>query len=377
MLTGLHMVHRLAGGLTLGRDDRLDLIRGYAMAVITLTHLNVVFDNLGMQQRQIPVPGDFSFTSAAELFFMLSGYMVGMVYFGRNNLLAKTVSRAGEIYRINLAAFVAALAIAWLGGPELAAATDADYTLAAPFRGIIEFLLMRQHPYLLGVLQVYVLFMLLTPCAAGLLKRSPYLLAIPSFALYLAVQFDPDWNFYGGGPHDTPREWNFNPLAWQLPYCIGMIAGSVRWHVSAFHWVEAKAWRHWALLAIAVTFTVLHRLDVRDVIDIPFTDKSSLGVTRLINTAILLGALAALLVIARRYLGRWPFRLLSMLGRQTLYCYAASIVITYAIGWAWLSSGRAYAVYFLGAAILMVLLLVVAFGRDRLARRPVAVAAGT
>jgi hypothetical protein len=354
----------------LGRDDRLDLIRGYAMAVIALTHLNVIFDNLGMQERQLPVPGDFSFTSAAELFFLLSGYMVGMVYVGRGTVVAKTVARAGEIYRINLAAFAVALAIAWLGGSELSAATDADYTLASPLRGVIEFLLMRQHPYLLGVLQVYVLFMLLTPLAATLLKRSPYLLALPSLALYVAVQFNPDWNFYGGGPHDTPRAWNFNPLAWQLPYCVGMIAGTARWHASALHWVEAKGWRPWMLLVIAVGFTVLHRLDVRDLIDIPFTDKASLGVTRLVNAAILLGALAAMLVICRGYLTWWLFRLLSMLGRQTLYCYAASIVITYAVGWAWLSSGRAYSVYFLSAAALMALLLAVAYGRERLAKRP-------
>jgi hypothetical protein len=354
----------------LGRDNRLDLIRGYAMAVIALTHLNVIFDNLGMQQRQLPVPGDFSFTSAAELFFLLSGYMVGMVYLGRANLVAKTVGRAGEIYRINLAAFVLALAIAWLGGIELAAATDADYTLADPFRGIVEFLVMRQHPYLLGVLQVYVLFMLLTPLAATLLSRSPYLLAVPSLALYLAVQFVPDWNFYGGGPHDMPRVWNFNPLAWQLPYCLGMVAGHARWHAAALNWVEAKSWRPWALLGVAFGFAVLHRLDVRDLIDIPFTDKASLGATRLVNTAILLGALAALLAIGRRYLDWWPFRLLSMLGRQTLYCYAASIVLTYSIGWAWVGSGRAYFVYFAGAAALMVLLLTVAYGREKLARRP-------
>jgi hypothetical protein len=301
-----------------------------------------------------------------------------MVYLGRGTVVAKTIARAGEIYRINLAAFVAALAIAWLGGTELAAATDADYTLESPFRGIVEFLLMRQHPYLLGVLQVYVLFMLLTPLAAALLKRSPYLLALPSLALYVAVQLNPDWNFYGGGPHDAPRAWNFNPLAWQLPYCIGMLAGSARWHVSALNWVGAKNWRPWALLAVALGFTILHRLDVRDLLDIPFTDKASLGITRLVNTAILLGALTALLVICRRILGWWPFRLLAMLGRQTLYCYAASIVITYAVGWAWLSSGRAYAVYFLCAAALMVLLLVVAFGREKLAKRPrQAIAAGT
>ncbi|MDY0874144.1 OpgC domain-containing protein [Dongia rigui] len=354
----------------MGRDDRLDLIRGYAMAVIALTHLNVIFDNLGMQQRQLPVPGDFSFTSAAELFFLLSGYMVGMVYVGRGNVVAKTLSRAGEIYRINLAAFAVALAIAWLGGSELAAATDADYTLAAPLRGIVEFLLMRQHPYLLGVLQVYVLFMLLTPLAAALLQRSTYLLALLSLALYIAVQLSPHWNFYGGGPHDTPRAWNFNPFAWQLPYCIGMIAGTARWHVSLLNWIGARSWRAWGLLGIAIGFTVLHRLDVRDLIDIPFTDKASLGVTRLVNTAILLGALAALLVICRGYLGWWPFRLLSMLGRQTLYCYAASIVITYAVGWAWLSSGRAYSVYFLSAAALMIVLLAVAYGRERLTKRP-------
>ena len=362
----------------MGRDDRLDLIRGYAMAVIALTHLNVIFDNLGMQERQLPVPGDFSFTSAAELFFLLSGYMVGMVYLGRGTVMAKTIARAGEIYRINLAAFVAALAIAWLGGTELAAATDADYTLAAPFRGVVEFLLMRQHPYLLGVLQVYVLFMLLTPLAAALLARSPYLLAVPSVALYIAVQLYPDWNFYGGAPHDDPRVWNFNPLAWQLPYCVGMIAGSIRWHAGALDWVGAKRWRPWLLLFIALGFAVLHRLDVRDLIDIPFTDKSSLGVTRLVNTAILLGALAALLVLGRNYLDWRPFRLLSMLGRQTLYCYAASIIITYGIGWAWLGSGRAYPVYFMSAVALMALLVIVAYGRERLAKKPRhAVAAGT
>lgn len=340
------------------------------MVVIVITHLNVIFGELGMQGRQIPLPGDYSFTSAAELFFLLSGYMVGMIYVARGKVFAKSPQRAFEIYRINFAAFAGALALAWLGGAELAKVTDTDYVFAEPLRGVIEFALMRQHPYLLGVLQVYVLLMLITPLAALLMRRSDYLLASLSIALYLAVQFFPSFNLYGGAPHDEPRQWNFNPVAWQLLYCGGMILGRKRLHMRLFDWIAADIRRPALLILLVLAFMTLHRLDVWDIIDIPATEKTNLGALRIANSAVLLSGLAAAVVLGSRYLGAWPLQLLAMLGRQTLSCYAASIVLTYAVALSWLLLGKQYVHYFPLAAVLMLSLLAVAYGRERLSSRP-------
>jgi hypothetical protein len=353
----------------LARDDRLDLIRGYAMAVIAVTHLNHAFDSLGMRGRQFPVPGDYSFSSAAELFFLLSGYMVGMVYLDRGNLLSRSLRRAVEIYSINLLAFAAAIGIAWFSGSELAAATNANYTLSDPWRGVIEFLQMRQHPYLLGVLQIYVVLMLVTPLAGRLLNQSPYLLGAVSLSIYAVAQFYPELNLYGGDPDDMPRLWNFNPLAWQFPYCLGMLAGHARLHTQAFQWVSAARVRSLILLGIMFGLLILHRLHNYHFIEVPLIDKTNLGIIRMANTFATVGALVALLVLAGRCLRRQPFPLVSMLGRQTLYCYAASIPITYALAWMWLGAGRSYLAYGAALMALAVGLFAVAFIREKSARK--------
>ena len=353
----------------MGRDKRIDVIRGYAMVVIAITHFNVLFASLGMQGRQIPLPGDFSFTSAAEIFFILSGYMVGMVYVARGDVFAKSVQRAFEIYRVNIAAFVGAILLAWFGGTELAQTTDADYTLAQPLRGVVEFIVMRQHPYLLGVLQIYVLLMLVTPVVAYLIRRSDLLVAGLSIGLYLSIQLFPAFNLYGGGPHDVPRQWNFNPFAWQLLYFGGMVLGQRRTHVHVFDWIAGGYWRQVSLIALPLLCVALHRLDVWDIIDIPATDKTSLGPVRILNSLVLLGGLSALIILSERYLETWPLRLVALLGRQTLYAYAASIVLTYGLGLIWLRLGKHDLLYFPLAAALMLLLIAVSYWRERLGAR--------
>ena len=76
-----------------------------------------------------------------------------------------------------------------------------------------------------------------------------------------------------------------------------------------------------------------------------------------------------MIILSERYLETWPLRLVALLGRQTLYAYAASIVLTYGLGLIWLRLGKHDLLYFPLAAALMLLLIAVSYWRERLGAR--------
>lgn len=346
------------------RDVRIDLLRGYAMITIALNHLSILFRDLGLKQPRIPTLTEFGFSSAAEIFFLLSGYMVGMVYLGRPNLKSKLWNRAFEIYAYNAAAFVAAMLIAWVASPLVAAATEAAPTISEPFGYTLQFLMLLQHPDLLGVLSLYVLFMLIAPAVIWAFNRQPYMVIAASIICYAAAQIFPWFNLPGGSPGGD-FQWNFNPMAWQILFFGGILAGDRRVLTAVFNWLERGGYRPLIVLVVLVSVSVLHETRLTGFIPKMWREKETIGLVRIAHTFLVILSLSAILVIAKSYLRTAPARLVALCGRQTLHCYTATIPATYALAAFWLVTGKSYIGYLASAVAIVATVIVVAQVTER------------
>jgi hypothetical protein len=87
----------------------------------------------------------------------------------------------------------------------------------APYRALLEALLLRFQPSLLNILPLYIALLLMFVVALPLLRK-PMLLFFTSFAGYLLVRITginmTAW---------TGEGWYFNPFAWQFLFMIGAI----------------------------------------------------------------------------------------------------------------------------------------------------------
>ena len=93
------------------RDNRIDLIRGFAMVTICVNHINWMFDKVESVSLKIPTLTHYGYSSATGIFFFMSGCMVGMVYLNKFDTRAKLLSRAFHLYKVNITLFISLVLI--------------------------------------------------------------------------------------------------------------------------------------------------------------------------------------------------------------------------------------------------------------------------
>ncbi len=220
-------VEHEAGRATRGklRDHRVDLLRGFALAVIFINHMP------GHWMGQW-TPRNFGFSDAAELFVLLAGFAAAMAYAGpleRADYLAisaKAVRRAGVLYTAHIATTLAACALFWWATATFAEPGDLDLIGVAPLvsnpSASVPALLVGgfQLSYF-NILPLYVVLLLSLPLMLWLAARDLRLLALASGATWLAA---------GISGVNLPRaadldSWFFNPLAWQALFALGLAIG--------------------------------------------------------------------------------------------------------------------------------------------------------
>ena len=204
-----------------GRDLRVDFFRGLALWWIYTDHIpgNVLGD---YSLR------NFALCDATEVFVFLAGYGAGLAYgsvMDRQGYLyaaADTLRRAWTLYVAHIFLFVVftaqvAYSAAALDRVFYLEEARLDVLAEAPYRALLEALLLRFQPNLLNILPLYVVLLLIFALALPLLRR-PMLALVASFALYLVVRFT-DLNL----PAWTGEGWYFNPFAWQFLFIIGAV----------------------------------------------------------------------------------------------------------------------------------------------------------
>jgi len=358
--------------MTAGRDNRLDLIRGYAMLAIAVNHVTFGVERLGFSQQNVPTLSSFGYSTAASLFFGLSGYLVGLVYLRRPGWAGALWKRAWLIYRVNAVAFAVALLLAAVLPSLVSNALEQDVILAHPVRGTLLFLTMLQQPNNLDVLQMYVILMLAAPLVALGIQRRPTTTLLISGGVYVATQFFtwlalPQAILTSNGEWTLAGSWGMNLLSWQFLFYGAMYAGTLAAHQKLFAWLEASSSRRVAVYAVYAVFAASKLVEKLGLWGYPaLADKGTLAPLRLAHFVLTILFLSSLLVTFRAQLDRTLSRLLALVGRQTLYGFAASIPATsIAVGF-WFAAERTYAAYLLSCALVVGVVIIASWAAESL-----------
>ena len=220
------------------RDLRVDFFRGLALWWIYTDH--IPGDVLGNYSLR-----NFAMCDATEVFVLLAGFGAGIAYgteMDRQGYLyaaADTLRRAWTLYIAHIFLFVVYTAQVAYSATALDRTfyleeTRLDVLADAPYRALLEALLLRFQPNLLNILPLYVALLLIFAVALPLLRKPAVLFAV-SLAGYAAVRITgvnvSAW---------TGEGWFFNPFAWQFLFMIGAILSyappkmpRVRWPLDA------------------------------------------------------------------------------------------------------------------------------------------------
>ncbi|MDP5307263.1 OpgC domain-containing protein [Paracoccus spongiarum] len=205
----------------------LDMLRGYALVCIMLDHMPV------SPSRKLTL-ANFSVFDAAELFVLLSGFLVGIVWQSverKDGLRAaqwRFARRSFEVWRaLVLGGIVMALLSAGLLaiGMEHTAVWNqyAIWILDNPLGYVGTLATMWLQPNLLDVLAVYVILLASAPLLVPLLRRFPLSFAAGSLALWW---FAPVLNPLI--PNHNKGGLLFNPFGWQMLFYTGVAMGLFR-----------------------------------------------------------------------------------------------------------------------------------------------------
>lgn len=330
----------------MAREPRIDIVRGFAILTILINHLTQVVEDDGLSGWMIATPTRYGYSTAAELFVAMSGYMVGLVYLSRPAPIRAILKRAGTLWVYNAVLLVLVVPLIAIMTPrELAFWRLADF-LTKPFREVTGFLLLGDAPRLLDILQLYIKLMLVAPVAIWIHRVAPKWL-IPLSLLVFVVAQALIIARISGKPDAGRGPW-LDLLSWQMMFFVPMALGARRVHVRLFAWLEGN----WAALAVLVALYAAGA--VAKVMAVPeplwFTGPYGLTLLRVAHSLLVLLLYASALTLALRWLEREPFRAIGAVGRHSLDCFAAGVLFTYALGTLWEWVGGGHLAYYLCAA---------------------------
>ena len=199
----------------------LDALRGYALVCIMLDHMPA------SALREVTL-ANFVVFDAAELFVLLSGFLIGLVWLnveekqGRGVAQRRFVRRAFEVWR---ALVIGGVLLALLSAALLAFDMRhtavwnqyAIWVLENPLGYVGTLMTMWMQPNLLDVLAVYVLLIASTPLLVPAMLRWPLVFGLCSVVLWW---FAPVLNAMI--PNQTGSGFLFNPFGWQMLFFTGV-----------------------------------------------------------------------------------------------------------------------------------------------------------
>ncbi len=203
------------------RDLRVDFFRGVALWWIFIDHIP---DNWVARFSL----RNFALCDATEVFVLLAGYAAGIAYgksMDRNGWVfagADVLRRAWVLYIAHIFLFVVfsaqvSYSATMLDRSNYLEEIHIDALADAPYRAMLEALLLNYQPAYLNILPMYIALLTLFAVVMPLL-RTPLLLLALSFSGYVAARVTgfnlPSW---------TDDGWYFNPITWQFLFMIGAV----------------------------------------------------------------------------------------------------------------------------------------------------------
>jgi hypothetical protein len=344
------------------RDTRIDLLRGLAIVFVVVNHLGLA------SYLQIGTQEFLGVVSGAELFVLLSGVVLGLVYRpklvsgGIGEVVIRTAGRSWKLYRTALVVVVLVYLLSllpFLNGQSVTTFTDQGTGAAGPgatgrvydlYAGadrilqypvdpgvVVDFLLLRMGPWQFNVMGLYVVLLLVSPLILWALGRRwwPWVL-VASVALYVIG--------YTTHVRLLPSQFedSFPLLIWQVLFVLGMVGGFYRREIIT--WFSTRVGRVVliAIIAVAVALMLFSwnnpyapapgdpRLGLipdntfRAVYAALF-ERTHLAPGRLVNVLVLVVALYALLSAYWKPIAAVGGAFLVPLGQATLYVFVMHV----------------------------------------------------
>jgi hypothetical protein len=325
-----------------GRLIELDILRGFLLLWMTLTHLPTKASLISNQT--------FGFVSGAEGFIFLAAFMVGQLEYrieqksGNLATVRDLSKRTLRIYLYHCALLAIAFTLVAEVGVSfhrLALQNLLSFYLQQPNHAVIAAFLLQYRPSLLDILPMYIIFMGLTPLARKIAHRWSWDLVIyVSFAVWAAAQFGLRAWIHGhidlfGLSVPEASTGAFDSYAWQLLWMVGLALGSIYAEsiavTASLRDDKSEVGVSRLLLrlsfAVAACFLILRYSPVDRWIDMNtygwLIDKWHLGPARVIN-------FAALAIVLTRYgtrIAALPFiKPLASLGQASIEVFSVHVL---------------------------------------------------
>jgi hypothetical protein len=323
-----------------GRIIELDILRGFLLLWMTLTHLPTLASTFSNQT--------FGFVSGAEGFIFLAAFMVGQLEHrieqkrGERGAVRDLAKRTVRVYLYHCALLAIAFTLVAEVGVRfhrLSIENLLSFYLHSPKPAVIAAALLEYRPSLLDILPMYVIFMALTPLARKLAQRWGWEpLIYLSFSLWAAAQFGlRAWvyrhvSLFGlNVPENSTGA--FDLYAWQLLWMVGLALGSISAGFvsnapdSSRQGGKFPAWLMQVSFCIAIAGLILRHSPAERWVDPNvygwLIDKWHLGPARVINFS----ALAIILVRFGARIAGLPFMApLALLGQASIEVFSVHVL---------------------------------------------------
>ncbi len=356
-------VRRWAYPGTSPRDTRIDMLRGVAIIFVVINHVGLTSLFQLLTQETIGV------VSGAELFVLLSGAVLGLVYGPRTKdrvgeVVSRTSARAWKLYLTALTVVLLVLVLSRLpflnatavttftdqgtgaagaGGAgtvyDLYAGMEALFQFPFPAQLVPALFLLQVGPWQFNVMGLYVILLALSPLVLMALSRGfAWLVLVVSVGFY-AVGTITRFRLVPAQFEDS-----FPLLVWQILFVLGMIAGYYRRQIVAWLSHPRRRALLWACVLLTVALAVFswsspyfsNAYDVRlallpertfrTVYD-SFFGRTYLGPGRLLNVLLVIITGYALLSAYWKPLERALGWFLVPLGQATLYVFILHVFL--------------------------------------------------
>lgn len=311
-----------AGGPKLGRDSRIDLLRGFAL-------LTIFIDHVSENPLSAFTLRNFGFSDAAEMFVILAG-VSAMIAYGRiferdgaRSGLRKVLLRCLKLYVFQIGMLLMTLALVheWREGFGLEPELMAPF-YEQPLTTLAHMLTLHALPASLNILPLYIVVLGAFPLLYAGMRAAPLPTLAVSGGLWLIANLDHGFNITNWL---DGKGWYFNPFAWQFLFALGMLGAAMLrangGELPRFRLLRGAAWAYLAAaLLLAAPWRAWGLSDVT-LFDFAPPDKTALSPLRLLDILALMYLALSSPVLRRLAEHRWV-RPVVACGRHSLEVFS-------------------------------------------------------
>jgi hypothetical protein len=340
------------------RDGRIDLLRGFVIAAVVVTHIEVGGPWAWFVVRAGALTG-------AEMFVLLSGIVLGSSYprivarYGEWAAGRAMVRRAGRLYLATVAVILGIYFLSRIPGIDSTSVTTftdrgtgetgpgaigrvyylygtASHLLdyPPPFFAVRDLLLLRYGPWPINIMGLFVVLSLAVPAAMWLVRRGLWwLLLAVSWGLYALNAVHPVQLF------DAQFELVFPLFTWQIAFTHGLVVGRYRERIVAALTsragkitVAAGLVAYSALLLAMRAGASIPLVPSYDSLYTSWYERTNLEGGRLVDLAVSAIVVYALLTTCWRPLHASIGRFFEPLGRSSLTVFFIQVFVVLAVG---------------------------------------------